>query len=545
MAMSRIMMYYGMLCKKASFIWKAAPKIPFKLLFFVLIIGTFLVVTLPSYSQQTVALGLLSPEIKTIYKPINFPNESRNYTVKVVGRNFGEDPSKVNLYISKSKDKNGEFNEGVNEKVCWLSKDCPVGNVKGKIISNRELEFKEISKDYAGEVGIQIGVGEGFSNIYPTILSVSSQEKPLLLTGGIVGLIFSTILILSWRLVKITKTGNSNGLFSFARKFFIDFETNTISLSAFQFYIWTFTAVSGYLYLFFSRNLIQGKFEFIDIPPGLPGIVLISSATILFSEGVSNTKGSKGAGKVEPEWSDLISMGGVITPERVQFFIWTILGSFAFLFITLFQTPDTIKDLPQVPVGFLQLMGVSSVGYIGGKIARKAGPVISEVNAHYNESFLILNVHGSALSIDAKYEIGAITISSETTNEMKPVIITPNNSNEPGFAKHLRLTIGKNLDLKSVLENSKFKIINPDGQFAEWEIKILPSGQRDFPPDNERDSFPSGQRDFPPDNERDSFPSGQRDFPPDNERDSFPSGQRNFPPDNERDSFVHKRDPLH
>jgi hypothetical protein len=552
MAIYRTLMYYQMLYKKAFCILKSAIKIPFKAMFFILLVGTFLFTTVPSHSQQAITPGSLPPEIKTIYKPINFPNESGSYGIKVVGRNFGGDPSKVNLYISKNKDKNGEFNEGVNEKLCWVDK-CPVDTkVKGKIISNRELEFQGISKDYAGEVGIQIGIGEGFSNIYPTIFSVSPKEKPLLLTGGVLSIILLAILILSWRLVKITKTGKSNSLFSFVRKFFIDFETNTISLSAFQFYVWTFTAISGYLYLFFSRSLIQGKLEFIDIPPGLPGIVLISSATILFSEGISNTKGSKGAGKVEPEWSDLISIGGVITPERVQFFIWTVLGSFAFLYVAFLQTPDTIKDLPQVPVGFLQLMGVSSFGYIGGKFARKAGPIISEVNAQYGEESLVLNIHGSALSVDAKYEIGGITVSSAMTDEMKPLIITSNDSNEPSLAKHLRLTISKQYQNSwSGLEGRKFKITNPDGQFAEWEITTFPSGQRDFPP--ERDSLPPGQRDFPPQMDSlpsgqqdfppqmDSLPSGERDFPP--ERDSFPSRQRDFPSD--KDSFVQKRDPLH
>lgn len=522
MKIYRALMYYQVLCKKAFCGWKSVKKIAFKTIFSMLLVGTFLVVILPSHSQQ--ASGSLAPEIKAIYKPINFPNRSGSYDIKVVGRNFGETPSKINLFISKNKDKNGEFNEGVNEKICWVDK-CPVDiKVKGKIISNRELEFQTISKDYAGEVGIQIGIGEEFSNIYPAVFSVSSQERPLLLTGGILAIILVAVLILSWRLVRVAKTGKSNGAFSFIRKFFIDFETNTISLSAFQFYIWTFTAISGYLYLFFSRSLIQGKLEFIDIPPGLPGVILISSATILFSEGITNAKGSKGAGKVEPEWSDLISIGGVITPERVQLFIWTVLGSFAFLYIVLLQTPDNIKDLPQVPAGFLQLMGVSSFGYIGGKFARKAGPVISEVDAQYDKGFLVLNVHGSGLSVDAKYEIGGVTVNSLMIDEMKPLIITPNDSNEPGLAKHLQLTISKQYqDLWSGLKARKFKITNRDGQFAEWEITTFPS---------ERDASPPGSQDSP--SEPQDFSPGPQDSP---------SEPQDFSPG--RDSFVQKRDPLH
>jgi hypothetical protein len=507
------LLYIQMLYKKAFYRYILTIKISFKSLFFMFIVGTFLVTILPSYSEvstqtpassstqtpassvlrvspssssqtpispppQSSVLGSPFPEIKAIYKSINFPEKNSTYSLKIIGKNFSTASLENNLFISKSKDENDEFNVGISEKVCWLKNEECKELVQGKVISNRELEFQKIPKKYAGAVGIQIGVGEGLSNIYPTFLSPVPQEIPLISTVGVSIVIFLLILLLSMGLVKNTKTGKPNHLFSIPKKFFIDSETNTISLSTFQFYVWTFAAILGYLYLFFSRSLIQGRFEFIDIPSGLPGIILISSTTILLSEGISNTKGSKGAGNIDPEWSDLISIGGVITPERVQFLIWTILGSLAFIFVALLQTPENIKDLPQVPQGFLQLMGVSSFGYVGGKLARKAGPVINEVNANYNGNSLVVDVNGSTLSEDAICKIGGVIISSDIIDGNKPEIITTDNSNEPSLAKHLRLTINKqDSDWVKTIAQSKFKITNPDGQYAEWNINLTDNSQ--------------------------------------------------------------------
>jgi hypothetical protein len=465
-----------MIYKKACCIWRSTIKIFSKWLFLVLFVGTCLGTALPSHSEQIVVSSSSPSEIKikTVYKSINFPAKDKTYSVRIIGENFGSDSSKINLFVSQSKDKNGEFSEGINEKVCWqINQEGCNKYVQGIAFSNREIAFNKIPALYAGEVGIQIGISERFSNIYPIFLSPVAQEIPLFSAGLVSLLVLLLLLVLSWRLVKISKTGKFNGDFSLVKKFLIDSETNTVSLSVFQFYIWTFTAILSYLYLFFSRSLIQGKLEFIEIPSGLPGIVLISSATILASKGISNTKGSTGAGNINPQWSDLISIGGVITPERVQFLIWTILGSLAFLFIALFQAPESIKDLPQIPSGFLQLMGVSSFGYVGGKLARKAGPIIKEINAKHEDSSLVVDVYGSTLSEDAVFKIGSVIITADMIDGNKPEIISIDNSNEPSFGKHIRLTID-NLtpNSKNNLDTDDFRITNPDGQFAEWKISI-------------------------------------------------------------------------
>jgi hypothetical protein len=129
-----------------------------------------------------------------------------------------------------------------------------------------------------------------------------------------------------------------------------------------------------------ARAYVQGVWTFIAIPDNLPGIVFISATTGALAVVATNSRGPKGAGDVHPSLADFVSSGGVVTVERVQFFIWTIIGAFIFLWLSLVQTPVDIVELPKVPDTFLQLMGISSLGYLSGKFARKAGPIINDVS---------------------------------------------------------------------------------------------------------------------------------------------------------------------
>ncbi len=157
---------------------------------------------------------------------------------------------------------------------------------------------------------------------------------------------------------------------------FLDEQTQTYSLSKCQFYAWTIAAVLGYVFFAVARSVVQGSAVFPDIPSGLPGILLASAGTSVLATGITTSKGSKGAGEVHPTLADFITSGGVVAPERLQFVVWTVVGVFTFLTIVFRSDPLTLSDLPSIPNGFLQLMGISSAGYLGGKLARKAGPVI-------------------------------------------------------------------------------------------------------------------------------------------------------------------------
>jgi hypothetical protein len=89
--------------------------------------------------------------------------------------------------------------------------------------------------------------------------------------------------------------------------------------------------------------------------------------------------------------------------QHFKFFVWTIVGVFTFLFLVVFSDPANITDLPKIPDEFLALKGISSFGYLGGKLARKPGPIIDEIAA--SAGSLIVEIRGRKLSRTAGLKI--------------------------------------------------------------------------------------------------------------------------------------------
>jgi len=117
-----------------------------------------------------------------------------------------------------------------------------------------------------------------------------------------------------------------------------------------------------------------------DVPATLPGIIAVAAGTAVGSQLITAAKGPKGAGEEAPSFADFITSGGVVAADRMQMLLWTLLGVGVFIYAVLHLSPGTITELPPVPDRLLVLMGLSSAGYLGGKLARKAGPVIDEIS---------------------------------------------------------------------------------------------------------------------------------------------------------------------
>jgi len=160
---------------------------------------------------------------------------------------------------------------------------------------------------------------------------------------------------------------------------FLDRETMTYSLSKLQFYTWTMVAVFSYSYLYISRFWYQSWGDIPPIPSGLPGIVAIAGGAAVGAQVITNINGPKGSGALHPALGDFITTGGVVAAERVQFLVWTLIGAAGFVIATAQIDPRTLVELPSVPESILAISGVSAFGYLGGKLARNAGPVINEV----------------------------------------------------------------------------------------------------------------------------------------------------------------------
>lgn len=347
---------------------------------------------------------------------------------------------------------------------------------------------------YSGTLDLRVGSAN--SNDEPALLS---EERPsVTLARANPGALFKAgalllaIMILMVPVWMIRASGASykvpNNPHWIVAALFLDKETATYSLSKFQFYIWTAVSVFGYIYLFSARGLVQGVWSFIDIPGSLPGMVGISAFTGVAAQLVTTQRGPKGAGEEHPSYADFVSSGGVVVAERFQFLIWTIIGASAFFWLVISQDPLTITSLPKVPEGFLQLMGISSLGYLAGKLARSPGPVVDDIIATVKDTqSLVMTLRGRILSKNATFKIsykGALQDSAPNawgeaplTGDLDPQILE-RDEQSVDTAKKIQITI-QNYDVRWLQGDSKLVISNPDGQSASWpfagppEIKTI------------------------------------------------------------------------
>jgi len=454
--------------------------------------------------------GDLQPVITSISpSKVIFPYQSktsppkskyRTYSFNVFGSGFSPKPSDNHLVlfaVSKGVQDSPTFTQIAEPTICWKSRanqpidnNCdPQKNVVGTVLSNRQLFFENLTldkfnNDVNGELGIGIRVGAKLSTD-KSIITFSRVSYQAPLVWALLGLFLVAGIVLA-----ILGSSRKEKLAPSLLSLIIDPDTKTYSLSRFQFALWTVVAILSYLFLFLSKSLAQGKLEFIDIPNGLPAIVLASAATTFFAIGIDNTKGGKGSGPdVDPVWSDLISAGGSVLPDRLQFLAWTIIGVFVYTFTALSQNPGVISDLPIIPDGFLQLSGISALGYLGGKLAQAPGPVITSIDIPtYEGGFLTLILNGRNLSKDASLmltdsnkmtikipqEIGLATGPQDNAKTKAIIQIIDAQPGDPTMASKLKIQIPSSLDRWQSRENlCSICLTNPDTKIAAWKFDGL------------------------------------------------------------------------
>jgi len=227
---------------------------------------------------------------------------------------------------------------------------------------------------WEGPASFKVQVGNNVSNAQQLVFSHMRAETLRWMAIGIFLVIFGIVLALVWNGVKGNRlAGESSGVWG---AFFLDRQSNSYSLSKFQVLAWTSVAVFGYVYLFLCRVFIQWKFGLPPIPDGLPSLLGVSAGTTVAAAAITANRGSKGSGPLHPSWADFISTGGLVVGERFQFFVWTIIGCGGFLAVVLASDPASLTDLPDIKGGLLTLMGLSSAGYLAGKLVRPPGPII-------------------------------------------------------------------------------------------------------------------------------------------------------------------------
>ncbi len=219
------------------------------------------------------------------------------------------------------------------------------------------------------------------------------------------------------------------------------------------------------------------RFEFTPIPERLPTMLAISAGATLAATGITQSRGSKGAGPVKPSPADFISTGGLVVGERFQFFVWRLVGCFGFLSLLIRADATTLAGLPKLPDNLLYLMGISSGGYLGGKLARKPGPVIHALSITKVERpagkptlHMILSLKGENLS-----EKATIKVDDKLLRDDQYVITAKKRQEEPPDPTFCTAVDVELTEADDYLEGEyTLTLINRDGQAASVHFPIDP-----------------------------------------------------------------------
>lgn len=380
--------------------------------------------------------------------------------------------------------------DGRRVPMCWDNdQTCRSDTALGRAIvrGTHQLDidlpvsFKE-TFDGSKKVQVRVRDAESSRDNAPSItLAQISPDGPHWYAALFVGALVGIVILL---LAKNRSAHTIDGVpVSKLSSLLLDKNTDTYSLSRAQFYLWTGVAIYGYVYLTIAWTLLQGRLEFAPVPQNLPGIIAASAGTGIIVEGIASSK-PKGAGSVRPSLADFISTGGMVVPERLQFLVWTLLGVATFVLLILASDPAVVATLPAIPTEFLTLMGISSAGYLGGRLVRKGGPVVDDIVA--KASSLTLELHGRYLSKNASFQVDgedvkADQIKAGTDGERGPeVIASDEQAQDPTMAKVLKVSIATPkanwMTRKTNPADPKRKhmltIINPDGQKADWPFSL-------------------------------------------------------------------------
>ena len=307
------------------------------------------------------------PTLTTV-RAIPITEQNRDFVVSLLGSG----------YDTQTRSNNKIFIEGVQKDVCWDA-PCSPNAIRGSVLP-REIRLLNVAPAEESRAPFKVCLvdtdQEHCSQAVSDGDAWQAQVVVFLWSLLVTLLVAAFVVFLAWlRRGSVTIWGQRYVV----RSLLLDRETDTYSLSKLQFYIWTTVAVFGYAYLTISRNVYQYWVGLPAIPSGLPGIVGIAAGASVGAQVVTQINGPKGAGKVHPSLADLISSGDVVAAERVQFLVWTLIGATGFFLVIAHLDPRVIVDLPPVPESLLAISGISAFGYLGGKLARNAGPVINEV----------------------------------------------------------------------------------------------------------------------------------------------------------------------
>lgn len=398
------------------------------------------------------------------------PSDAKQYNFEIAGTNFS--PILENNHI--------EIDDvPIKTPACVSGGAIPcLGTERGN--ETRKLIVYHYSPTaFSRPLNVSVRVGNG-ANVAkaptPLVFSSVSKIRLQIYAVGAFALLLGILFLLVRTGVKLGKIDGQK--YGSLYAFLLDKETNSYSLSKFQLTFFTLVTVFGYIYVFVCTLFVQWKFELPPVPEGLPGMMAVSLGTTVVAAGIGAKIGGKGAGPTSPSLADFITSGGVVLPERFQFFLWTIVSSVGVLVLILASDPVTVTELPKLPEGMLYLMGLSSAGYLGGKLVRGPGPSIKSIDVGKTvipekpaegdkpvepaATILEVTITGDNLSPDATFQLDDERIPSDQAK----IVDRKVEGQDPKFCSMLKV------QLRDVAElffdgPHRLRIINPDTQGAD------------------------------------------------------------------------------
>lgn len=396
------------------------------------------------------------PVITKIVPVASYAKNDR-YNFDIIGENIGDDVRGIKLLINDTafllETPQHEQGSKTSVKDCKEGVPCLVWNWRK--LSIRSLSLKEQQITRPMHVSIEVDGIE--SNKMTIILSPVDRMIPAAIAFTVLGILTLLVHLMYRREAsKHQVKGKPHFILAYL---LIDPRTNTYSLSQLQLILWLAAAIVAYMYLAVSQALVQWNWKLCEIPENLPMLMGISVGTSVLSLGATGMWGSKGAGPVHPELGDFITSGGVFAPERLQFFLWTIIGVFGFVSATLAQDPSLVTDLPRIPDSFIPLMGLSSIGYLAGKVTRKPGPIISRLDPTPDVADGVpLHIIGENLSPRAQVILNGQLLPADA------ISVGPTAQADAEFVTEFIVT--PSTMVPAVPGIAVVRIVNPDGQSA-------------------------------------------------------------------------------
>jgi hypothetical protein len=279
------------------------------------------------------------------------------------GKNFGENPQAINIYISDSRPERTYPSFGEKE----------LAVLKAQFVSLADTEgFQEIRFIVPSDIVKKIDNGKFLRNKVKFRMLVnyslaspesnSASEFDLLHPRWKKIMFFSSImamLLFLGFIPLLTKKWN------FIPYMLIDKQTNTYSLSRFQAFLWTVTLFGSYLYVAICYGILKDN-EIPDFNVTLLGLMGISYGSLISSTHLARSNPKNELKERNPRFADLITSNGSIDITRFQMFGFTILTIGLYIF-NLYNA-DILQGMPEIPATLHGLLLSSQAGYLGGKV---------------------------------------------------------------------------------------------------------------------------------------------------------------------------------